>query len=216
MARITFPYLTWGISALLGLCASTASFALDFSFTEGFTNQPVYYGVGITRYTLDADSRFKTGSLNIESDFEDSQTGFNAFFGLPYNDTLGLEFSLAWFGSYEFEGTVGGSNVGTLSGEQSHLGLGSSVYYRYPFEHFVAKASIGALLMRSETEGTLDLLGKPEQSLNYTESSGNLSLALEVQKEIKNNWHVAGGLSFISTSDALQGFSIKLIRVVKD
>jgi LysM repeat protein len=174
-----------------------------------------YYGILLGQIQLDTPTNFSVNEQDINLKLDDTDTHLALFFAISLAKSIGVEFSLAHLGNFSFTGDISGSkNFGSVIGEQDYLGLNVSAYYAKPFKYFDTRIHLGAAALQQKTTGTLDLIGKPDQSIDNSEFSSNLFLQLEVSKEVYKDWSVGPTISIIDTSDRIQSISIKLSRKI--
>ena len=196
-----------------------AALDLDFKLNEN----DAYYGLSL------GQSQLKTGSNNFRiqnqdfvTDIKDKNASLSSYFGIPFStnfsNELGVEFSAHILGDYEFAGILtGNTNLGTTEGEQSFYGLGTSVFYQKDFQHFSAKAHTGFMYVRLTVDGKIDIVGQTQnQSLSYSENSGNIFFGIEASKKVYKDWHLAPSFTYFNTGDPIQNFSLKITHSVEN
>lgn len=186
--------------------------AFDFESIKLKKPENVYYGFEPGFAILDSDSQFQLNQQNISTDIDNPSLSVFAFIGAPYNEKLGLEIGLGYLGAFDFNASFSGANVGTATGTQSYYGLNGSIFYQKNFGELPAKAHIGFMAMHLQTDGTVKLIGNPDQSMDYSENSSNLFLAFEANKKLNEDWNMAPRLSLINAGDLIQRISIKFSR----
>lgn len=204
------------VFSLLSLMIATSSYAMELNFKP--FSEPTYLGLnlGISHIDIGAE-QFSAQGQDISIDLDDSSQLVSLFYVVPFNRNMGMELSLAQLGTYAFSGAIDGNiNVGSVKGEQSYQGLGINAYYQKPFKHFAVRAHLGLIQTRIVTEGTIDLVAKPKQSIDDTENSTNLYLSLETNKTFYKDWSLGPAISFLNSSDPLQIFSLKLSKELKN
>lgn len=202
---------------LLSLAFSTSAplYAFELSLTP--FGEPTYLGINAGISVIDIGSKqFTAQGQDISIDIDESSTQLSLFFVVPLSQSSGIELSLSQLGSYVFFGEIDGSiNVGSMEGEQTYQGLGLNAYYQKNFTRFATRAHAGIVQTRIVTEGFIDLVAKPKQSINDTENSTNFYLSLETNKTIYKDWSLGPAFSYLNSSDPIQIFSLKLSKEIK-
>jgi len=211
-SKLLFSLLTVAFASHLPAQVS----ALELSLTP--FGQATYLGLNLGTSSIDIGSeRFSAQGLDVDLNLDNSSSLASLFFVVPVNRDIGLEFSISQIGNYTFTGDVSGNlNIGTIEGEQTYRGLGINTYYQKIFNNFATRAHLGIIQTFIKTEGYIDLIGKPDQSINDSENSTNLYLSLETNKTIYKDWSLGPSISILNTADRVQIFSIKLSKELKN
>ncbi len=172
-----------------------------------------YVGLGLGLASIDiGNENFNVQGQGVSIDIENSPQ-LSLYWVLPYSDRTGVELALIHAGAFEFEGNLTGlQNFGRIEGEQKYQGALANIYFQDDLGPFAYRLHLGAMQTILTTEGEVNPVGLPSQSLDYTENSTNMYFAFETNKIIFDKWSIGPSISIINAGDQIHSFSLKLSR----
>jgi hypothetical protein len=196
---------------------STDIKAADFNFSQFNVNDlEVNYGLSLGASLINPGAEnFNLEGQNVSADIDGGSPQAFFFFGFPVRDDVGVEFSVGSLGEYDFEANISGDGLSELSGSQSYLAYGASVYSKKNLtSEWKSKVHLGVMGLRLETKGEANVIGQNTESLDYTENSGNAFITFEANRQLYKEWYIGPSLTIINAGDRFDLISVKVSRSV--